>query len=346
MIDARDRVVVGAPGPLTFWVFEVVSALARQARPAAVEVVQVDREREVPARPPGEPGRLLLYHYPNDQLIEAIERGNVAVLYLDEAPSLVVDYLVRATNRTAIEAIRVCSASYVANLALRKSQASVLARTVSLSLPQLLGGLSQHLGLAVEAAALTAYAAHVGAMVDGLPPLEAAIRRFLPVAAPRPDAGSSADDREASELVEAVLAPMAALPYGPTPMAIEWPASIFLSAERPTERAPRVVDLVGPARMLFHGPYLHLPPGSYAVELLVACASLIGGDTFLVQLQAGSDCLARVRLQPKASGGYRAQFRAQLRSAMPEVQLQVVAERGAIAGAFSLVRVRLVPETT
>jgi len=340
MITEKDALVIGPPGGLTFWAFEVLRALAKKNLEGPVEVVTVGVAQPVPAPVEHTAGRLLLTNYPGVEFIDAIERLNVPVLYMSEEPSRVVNYLKEKTNRTNIEAIRVCSASYSANLALRKGpKVAVLDREMDINLPDLLRAMCAHLNLNIEATEILSYAAHITPkeMAEGT--LGAAVRKFEGVA----DRSPSTDEL-AEILIPSVLDPLAALITRHEIAAVVWPRNAFYSAERPTEMAPVSIDLMGPARMLVHGPYMHLPPGKYRAEILVDLFETERDASFRVEIHAGEVCLKRVRFASPAPGRFAAAFEFQHPNAGPELQAQIITERGALDGRLSLLQVSFMPQ--
>ncbi len=108
--------------------------------------------------------------------------------------------------------------------------------------------------------------------------------------------------------------------------------------------ASHVVDLIGPARMLFHGPYLHLPPGRYEAEIIVAIAGHDADASFRVEVHAGQACLARARFKSSRPGSFSGRFSFVHPHVGAEIQAQFIAERGAINGKFSLQQISFMPE--
>ncbi len=209
MIDGRDSIVIGAPGGLAFWTFEVLRALAKKSQRGSIEVSTIGVGKPVPEASHKSDARILLTNYPGAEFIDAIEQKGVPVLYLSEPPICVVRYLCEATKRTVIESVRVCSASYVANLALRRAKnAIILDRGMDITVADAIGAMCQHLKLTIDADDVNAYAAHVAPGQPKKTTLDSAIVRFL-----RTEIGKDAEqsgENSASNLVAAILDPLAA----------------------------------------------------------------------------------------------------------------------------------------
>ncbi len=345
MIDSFDRVVIGAPGGLAIWMFGIIRDLAKRHRAGKIDVALVDRLDRIGARPADTVGRVLLTHFPNPQIIDALTTLDSPVLYLEETAHLVVDHLVRRAGHAPIEAIRVCSAAYVANRSLGGvPRLAVLSRDTSDSLHQVLLDLSAHLELDVAERDLCAYAVHI-APPDVAPgqAVDAAVARFA--SGLHSNAATDAPDLspEVSNLVTAILEPCRYWARMSVDRAILWPGRIFYHPEHPTEHVPRIIDLAGPARMLSHGPYFYLPGGAYEAEVIIACSDIAQDATFRLEVHAGPQCLARVRLHPKSAGAFSGRFSFTHGDISAEVQAQVISERGAIHGELSIVQLAFMP---
>ncbi len=345
MIDSSDRIVIGAPGVMAIWMFEVIRELAKRNRSGKVDIALVDRLDPIGARPGGPGGRVLLTHFPNAQIIDALTTLDDPVLYLDEPSDLVVDHLMRRAGHTPIEAIRVCSAAYVANRMLRNvRRLAVLSRDTSESLYQVLFDICAHLELDVAQEDLRAFAAHIAPPdVMSVQAVEAVVARYADGLHSKTTADAADVSPAFSNLASAILEPCRDWARMRVDRAIVWPGQIFYHPEHPTEHVPRIIDLTGPARMLSHGPYFYLPRGAYEAEVIIACSDISSGATFRLEVHAGTQCLVRVRLQPQSAGAFSGRFSFAHSDVSAEVQAQVISERGAIHGELSIVQLAFMP---
>ena len=350
MIDSSDRIVIGAPGVMAIWMFEIIRELAKRNRSGKVDVVLVDRLDQIGARPGGPGGRVLLTHFPNAQIIDALTTLDDPVLYLDEPSDLVVDHLMRRAGHTPIEAIRVCSAAYVASRMLRNvRRLAVLSRDTNESLYHVLLDVCAHLELDVAQEDLRAYAARIAPpdvmSADVMPgqTVEAVVARYADGLHPKMITDAAYVSPAFSNLATAILEPCRDWARMCVDRAIVWPGQIFYHPEHPTELVPRIIELTGPARMLSHGPYFYLPRGAYEAELIIACSDISSDATFRLEVHAGTQCLVRVRLQPQSAGAFSGRFSFAHGDISAEVQAQVISERGAIHGELSIVQLAFMP---
>jgi len=347
MIDARDRIVMGAPGGFALWAFDVVRTLAAMHQPAPMPVKLLDRLDVAPPLAPDSPARILLCHYPTAEMLETLRNTALSVVYLDEPAELIVNYLMKATNRDDLQAVRVCSAAYVGHVLLAQAAGVlVMERCSGLGLRDCLVGLCRHLGLDPDRNKLRAYEEglaskyRAGATVDeavghGPAGVRSKIEATDPVAKP-----------ELQKLVRAILSPLRERLISETAGPIVWPTDVFFLVEPPTERAKpgTAIDLGGPARMLYHGPYLHLSPATYDVDVTLSIVNQDSENRFRIEFHAGAACIARASMCPKNSGVFKGSLRLTHANSEAEVQAQVIAEQGAIEGRLELISVAFMPD--
>lgn len=342
MIDNRDTLFIGAPGGFAMWTFNVLKAVTAWDNGGPTTITMVERLSDIPPLASDRKRRILLSHYPTRQIVEALQKDQVATFFLSEPSELVVNFLMLATNRDDLAAIRVCTASYIANMALRDSKyATTMHRDTTITLRQYLDILCQIGRLDVPSTKLDAYARGLISKVDAPPTLDALVTAAFPSAPSDLKADSPALTATTASLIDSILRPL--MPPGPGPCVIHWPAEAFYIGTSATERARHAIDLTGPARILYHGPYLHLPPATYDATLELAVEDIASDMTFSIGVHAGVDCLAQVCIQPRKPGRYQAPFTFHHTNSDAEVQVQVIAERGSIFGTFELAGIKFAP---
>ena len=340
MIDARDRIVVGAAGGFTFWMFNALKALARtpMAGHAPLEVLTLQRLQEIPPTEPGSPGRLLLTNYPTKQILDALESTAVPLLYLHEPPELGVAHAVRKGNVTPLVATRIASASYVGNYVFAASnQVLTLSRDMPYRIADILNAACRFLNIPVGEDALLRHAQTLEPDDGGDRSLDRSIELAFPAAAATP-----LDDpqqwEEVQELSSKILEPLAGLMINADAQPIRWPGRIFniFHLDRLYDEFGPSIALEGPARILFHGPYFYLPSGQYVAEFVTRFDDISVDNTFRVEVHAGAQCLARVRYKPGSSGWFRGSFEFAHSDVGAEIQIQTISDRGALDGTLSL----------
>jgi hypothetical protein len=122
---------------------------------------------------------------------------------------------------------------------------------------------------------------------------------------------------------------------------IQWPPSFFLdkSYARP---AAMVQELVGPARCLYYGPYLHLPRGDYSGEIAFGLSSEIRDTLLRVQVVCGED-LDEFVSRARHGGLYTLPFEFSIADASKAIEVRLLMDRGEIEGRLGLAYVRITP---
>jgi hypothetical protein len=324
------RIAIATPGPFGGWAFEVVGRLAAAC---GLAVRYLDRTDTIDASP-GEP-IVHLASYPGRSVIAAIQSGSPATVQLLGDPMRDVSSGI-AGGQTLLEAIRAATASATANLAIgRSGRATVIAEDGRRSAVELARDIALGLALPADAARL---AAALGPD-DGLSsstPLAAVLERR--VAAP------FVRDNEATvrRLVGDAVLPLHSMSIGRFDQPIRWPGELFFSGDRPNQPAPAVMALAGPARVIAYGPYLHLPPAEYAVEVMLEFTGRIEDIPFQLEIH-GSRCLARARIDGRPSGSYRGSFGLRVDDPVDAVEARLRVDRGAIEGQVAFGGLSLLP---
>jgi hypothetical protein len=82
---------------------------------------------------------------------------------------------------------------------------------------------------------------------------------------------------------------------------IIWERELFFLGDRPRERATGVIDVTGRARRLLDGPYIMLPPGSWALSLNLLFSRETTEHDFLLEVIVDRPISSRT-IRPQAEG--------------------------------------------
>lgn len=145
----------------------------------------------------------------------------------------------------------------------------------------------------------------------------------------------------AAAIVRQMLTPMVEIAAGGTAQTVIWPHCCLFSGEVPGEPPPSFLDLEGPARALYFGPYYHMPEGAWRVEMELFISEDAKGERLAVDAAAGEP-LARMDFEPPGGGVFRAILPVVVADATRQIEVRVWLERGTIAGHLSLRHVRWV----
>jgi hypothetical protein len=117
-----------------------------------------------------------------------------------------------------------------------------------------------------------------------------------------------------------------------------WPKSIFSNPDPKNPLPTSPIALVGPARTLIQGPYLHLPPGEWVATITFRLDDNDTNNAFLFDIRCG-DRVAGGPLKLPRSGLFSCQIPFSTPAARTAVEMRVVIVEGAIAGTFELLNV-------
>lgn len=320
--------IVCLPGPLVHWCNAVVGAVAARA---GVPIRLIDRLDEIAT---GANLGIHMCQYPSLSAIEAVGNGRLDAVLMVQDPEWSVACAMQ-DGSSVLEAIRSVSASTVANLAIGATSRSRLVfpdwrESASTTARKLV----MAAGLPADPATLGAIGDVIGAGLDVETPLGEVVahqsQRTPPPALPQ----------GVRTLLAKVTAGAMAMAQGDSGQPIVWPTEVYLSGDRPNEHVTSIAAVTGPSRVMMYGPYLHLPPARYTVEIIIAFAGRIEDVPFLLEFYAEQTCLTRVLLEGRATGGYRGRFELVVVNPVAPIEIRLRNERGAIEGEVSLVELR------
>lgn len=330
---------IGPPSALTAWAFEVATALAGLDK--QVTVRRIDRADALTEA--ADTRVLYLTNFPCAALIEGMSAGRIAGVYLVEDAVDTVAYLMRSAKRSVREGLRSVTASMVANLAIGQATLSRRLYPNGAEVPvSAVTALSEALGFDRSAAQIEQVVKRVtpkaaaGATLD-----EAIVSRWVHHVRRGEGAtivGSDAD----RALVAWATYPLLDLAHGTQRAPIVWPTEMFLFGDQPNTPAPDVAETAGPSRVIFYGPYLHLPPATYDVDATIWIGKRTQDIPFTIEMFAGKS-LTMLRIEPQRPGNYRGSFSFTYDSPVDALEMRFCSAQGAIDGEVALREVRLQP---
>lgn len=335
-LSTKDVIVVGAPGVLSAWGFDFVRVVATQIANAKICVVdRTDEVEEVPAGS-GRPRLFCLSQYPSPSLISLIRTARLRVIAFLDEPVDSVRYMRDTLACTFIEALRAQTAAATVYGALYDNRSAILInRSIGGTTGTVAALMLGHLDVGIDADAMKTLTEKF------LLPLEAALSRH--VAGYIPPGKSPSISSDETTVIGQVLEPMMSMAIRGAAEPICWPASVFLYGDLPNNRAPPTAELTGPARIIFYGPYFHLPAGRWQVRMILTFSEDVFGTPFSVEVY-GSSLVAKALVRPKGEGTYQATFSMVHENPQDALELRICNAEGAIEGRISLSEVRLIPE--
>jgi len=121
---------------------------------------------------------------------------------------------------------------------------------------------------------------------------------------------------------------------------MDWPISMFFDSADPTRPFSGCVELLGPARFLAYGPYLHLTPGQWYADVEFEIRENLSGNLLYVDVYAG-DILNVFTAPLPAVGKYLVKLGFEIINANEPVQVRFQSLSGAIEGIVTFNRVEV-----
>jgi hypothetical protein len=261
------------------------------------------------------------------------------VLFVDNFDD-VVTYVSEARGMSLPDSVRLASRSFCALEPVIRSELVLKfdARTYLRPIREVLREISEFFGAKLSEASLD----HVLDSLVGKD-VQASISNYLFGAFPAtkpPGSGLqrlSPDDRR---IVTHMLKPYSAVAAGQSFDRMDWPVSMFMDSAAPVGGFSGRIELLGPARFLAYGPYLHLTPGRWSAEVVLEIAENHSGNQLYVDAYAGK-ILSIINAPLAPQGTYRFRISFNIDDALEPVQLRFQTMSGAIEGVITLNRVEL-----
>lgn len=322
-----DFVAVGYPSPLTKWAFLFLEQALRRILPD-LSVLRLDRfDADILPSPAAE-HRLILSMFPNPAFAEAcLQAGKPCLIFADDLIEAVRH--TQATHHISMqEALRPVSAGLVLARPFAQSPLGTIIRRDMRGTPaDVLVALLGH--LAFEISSETAESVCQGIGFDDVS-LSVKLRR---------ERGSLPElTDEESQVVGQVLDRLYDHLETPFPGETTWPRQCFLLGDQPNSAVPVAIDVTGRARIIFYGPYLHLPPGVWNVHVQLGFSRDIHGMPFSIEARS-TELLGRARVLAERGGIFEFTFEARVTAPHEPVEIRIMNEQGAIEGHMGLISV-------
>ena len=123
---------------------------------------------------------------------------------------------------------------------------------------------------------------------------------------------------------------------------IVWPAAILYSAA-PGFRTDKPLDLLGPARLLVWGPYMHLTRGYWTASMEFEVVGNLSPNSVIADVLVGGEFAGLGEFDLPERGVYTWRLAFEVTEVAKPVEVRLTLEKAAIEGAFFLRQVRLQP---
>lgn len=281
---------------------------------------------------------------PDRGLVETFENRRLPILVLAEDPRDVLGFIMRERSLNWQQAVRLASLTFATTAGLVASPLALcIARDGNLTVGEFLERVTTHFGLEAGREQLDEITHRLLPAGNASSSTEEAV--LSQVAHAMPMGRALEISPEERLVVEPLLEAMRATTGG-TGTSFRWPSELFVGSTGPEELLRQPIEMLGPARCLVYGPYLHLPAGVWEVTLLLEVAENFSGNHVDVDIFHGTILhMESFRLPVSGRMALIATF--PVSESREPVQIRVIQREGAIEGLLRIgdVHVRRKDET-
>lgn len=315
-------IAAGVPCAWTAWAFEALKLVAA-ARGGEVQLRYFDRLDECAAE--DEQHAVILTQYPNPSIGALAQTRDLRFLLFRETCNRSVAHLMGAGGTGYLEALRAVGASCSLIKGLTRARKPIDVPRIA---PDHALDLLKWFGRVVGFAIPEDRAASILRTL-GNPP------------APSEVGDETLDDsqRETARLVLNALYEGLAQPALPR---LTWPYNVFFSGDRPNTSADSVTDVTGAARILYYGPYFHLPAGTWQARATLGFSDDVADTPFALEAHS-TNVLGGLAFKPRSPGLFTVTMRFDVTSPEQPIEVRLRSERGAIEGQIALVKLDFEP---
>ncbi len=280
---------------------------------------------------------------PDRRLVEAFERTRLPFLAVTEDPRDVTGFIMRERSLNWQQAVRLTNLTFATTSVLFESQLALrISRSDGLTIREFLERLTAHLRVEVGQDHLDEISRRLNPTGDSSSSIEDAVLSQVAHAAPMGQALAISEEERLT--IEPLLASMRATERG-APTSFSWPSDLFIGSAGPAELLRQPIEMLGPARCLLYGPYLHLPLGHWEVTLIMEVEENFSGNVVDVDIFHG-EILHLESFRLPVSGRMALITKFPINESREPVQIRVIQREGAIEGLLRIgdVQVRRVDE--
>lgn len=338
---ARTLIVAATPGPLGIWTVLVLRQIASAVLGRPIEVYELDTDQATELfltnRPEGHV--LIVTHFPRPELVDYATHHRIPVVLALDEPSYSAAFHVKSGNLGPRDAVKPVTQSLSLLAAMTKLQHSFVLSSMDYqrSVPHVVASLALALGVSRQEISVITKAFR-GWQVTSL---ARSIEKHVLHGSAFTDLDRLVSPPDGACIIKASRG-LVDLILGQEPAEIVWSREFFYDGATLTSPAPMMIDMTGPARCLYYGPYLHLPVGRWEARIFLGFSDQTI-DTWLKVDVYTDDVQAIFLSRVKRGGVYMMPIAFEVNDPRQPIQLRIFIERGEIDGRMGLAMVRLKP---
>ena len=303
--ESLDMIVLGSLSVLSSWGFDLLRFVFSVSE-VPVTVYNVDRNGPIPTPTVDGTRTAIISHFPTQDLLDRAALSTARVIVFLDDPLDSVRFVKDASGCSVLDAIRLSTAAVAGYVAVRGLPSLCILHRDLETPGQLLRLVLNHFELSIGEDKVATLAARFWGPEGAAGSLESALKSYVPLYAPQDRARNPLSSQDAA-LVDGALTPLLRMMFTHTQETLVWPTRVFHSGDRPEVMAPLLTDLTGGARILYYGPYFHIPVGYWRARLLVAFNQGAVKTPFSAEVNAEKK-LAHIIMIPEKKGVFLGSF--------------------------------------
>jgi hypothetical protein len=339
-------VAVGPPSPLCQWGVHLLRTILEISL-GPINVITSNRIDDFRTTwgegSEAHPHSLLFFDNPDASIVAILKRCDTPIVAFVEDPAEIAGYALVERGIDWKSAIRLTSLVLATLHDLYLSPKILLIRRDSeLRIIDLIRSIAKHLKITLteEQECVVLDRVSPGATVNKEVTVEMGILAALPAAKPIGQISEIMfEGGDGRSVCEAVFEPFRKLAQGAKLSYMKWPWELFAFLRyRSTEveDMPMLeIDMLGPARNFFFGPWLHLPTGAWTIDLNFSIFENISGNQFEIDIYNGN-FLARARGEIPKFGVFQTKIHFAVDEPSKPIELRLWMCEGAIEGRVKL----------
>jgi hypothetical protein len=332
--------IVGTSSPTIHVIFSIVRTLVKlnYSEPIVASANTVDELGIAFSSQSVRGGRpvLLISDFPQRDLISTLLSVQAPVAVCGDDLATIAHFSIATRNYSGVDAARFASMSLVniEPLTCASPPFSTVINNPAMKISELIAALSQLFCLDVTDEMIhntfaslsldNSKATTLGCILDNYKPSLEAARTALARRGPLEN-----------ELIELLGKEYNQVLRGNPIETVKWPPYALLQPDFPDRLTVGPIDLAGPARFIYYGPYFGLPGGVWSADLVIEVADCYSENIIVVDVNAG-EVLSTVQATLPPQGVYGCRLTFELDDPSKPLEIRVRLLTGAIEGVLQM----------
>ncbi len=337
--------IVGTPSPILYAVTNILRAIIQivlgqhqivvaNSLPSLAEQVRASQDGMVQPL-------VVVSDYPNPSFLDSILTAETPLVICADDFTTIAHYSIITREMSGVTAARFAMMGLVnIERALVSPPRHSLVINYSSKIPELVKELARLYSLSLSEESISDIISYLGKNAAGSTSLDTYTQSSFPNLS---HVRQMVDDRSPleNELIDFAAGQYNRIVDGQPLRHLEWPTYALLRPEFPDRLTIGSIDLTGPARFIYYGPYFALSPGVWNAEIAIEVQDCLSDNRIAIDIFS-EEVLAQISTKLPARGAYGCEIRFGINDASKPIEVRVQLLTGAIEGLFMVRSIRLV----